>query len=333
MKILLDAMGGDNAPLETVKGAALAVDELDVEIILVGDEKKINKIIEENSLSRKNIEIVHTDKVITMEDDPISVVKSNKDSSMGVCFRKLADDKNNEINAMVSGGNTGALLAGSTLLIKRVNDIKRAAIAVVLPFEKKSLLIDAGANLDIKAEYLKQFGFMGSIYMKKIFGIETPTVGLANNGTEKTKGTVEYVEAYKLLSETKTINFVGNIEGSDMTVRGSDVLVTDGFTGNIILKLTEGFGTFMFKNLKSMFQRDVFTKVSAMMLKDSLREFKHSLDYTEYGGAPLLGIRRPVIKAHGSSNAKATKNAVRQAKFCVETKLVEEIETQGRINK
>ncbi|MCL2095634.1 MAG: phosphate acyltransferase PlsX [Oscillospiraceae bacterium] len=335
MKILLDAMGGDHAPDETVKGAALAVGELDVEIILVGDKNKINKVIEENKLSRKNIAVVHTEQVLTMEDDPISVVKSRKDSSMGVCFRMLADDRDDEIKAMVSAGNSGALLAGSSLVIKRIHDIKRAAIAVVLPFERKTLLIDAGANLDIKAEYLKQFGFMGSIYMKKIFGIESPTVGLANNGAEQTKGTPEHVEAYKLLSGTKTINFVGNIEGRDMTMRekSSDVLVTDGFTGNMILKLTEGFGIYMSHRLKDMFLKDFFTKVSAVLLKNSLREFKRSFDQSEYGGAPFLGVRKPVIKAHGSANAKAIKNAARQAKFCVETKLVEEIELQSRINK
>jgi glycerol-3-phosphate acyltransferase PlsX len=279
------------------------------------------------------MEIAHTDKAIAMDDDPISVLKENKDSSMGTCFRMLADDKTGEICAMVSAGNSGALLAGSTLVIKRINDIKRAAIAVVLPYERKALLIDAGANLDIKAEYLKQFGFMGSIYMKKMFGIESPTVGLANIGEEKTKGTAEHVEAYKLLSETKTINFVGNIEGRDIPIKCSDVLVTDGFTGNIILKMTEGFGTFMFNNLKSMFSRDIFTKISAALLKDSLRGFKKSLDPSEYGGTPFLGVRKPVIKAHGSSDAKSIKNAIRQAKFCAETKLVEEIEIQSRINK
>ena len=333
MKIILDAMGGDHAPLEIVKGAALAVEEFDVGLILVGDENKINKIMEENKLSKKNIEIVHTDKTLAMDDDPISVVKTNKDSSMGICFRMLADDRDNKIDAMVSAGNSGALLTGSTLVVKRINEIKRAAIAVVLPYERKTLLIDAGANLDTKAEYLKQFGFMGSIYMKKIFSIETPTVGLANNGAESSKGTPEHVEAYKLLSETKTINFVGNIEGRDITMKCSDVLVTDGFTGNMILKLTEGFGVYMANRLKTMFLKDFFTKVSSVLLKDSLRDFKKSFDQSEYGGAPLLGIRKPVIKAHGSANAKTIKNAVRQAKFCTETKLVEEIELQSRINK
>jgi len=333
MKIIIDAMGGDHAPLEIIKGAALAIEEFDVQLILVGDEQKINKEIEENNLSKRNMEIIHTDKVLTMEDDPISVVKAKKDSSMGICFKIIADDKENKINAMVSAGNSGALLTGSTLLVKRINDIKRAAIAVVLPYEKKTLLIDAGANLDIKAEYLKQFGFMGSIYMKKIFGIDAPTVGLANNGAEKIKGTPEHVEAYRLLSETKTINFVGNIEGRDITMKCSDVLVTDGFTGNMILKLTEGFGIYMINKLKTMFLKDFFTKVSSVLLKDSLRDFKRSFDHSEYGGAPLLGIRKPVIKAHGSANAKTIKNAIRQAKFCVETKLTEEIELQNRINK
>jgi len=333
MKILLDAMGGDNAPLEPVLGAALAAEELDVTVILVGDKSKINQIIEEKRLPRENIAIAHTEQVLAMDDDPISVVKSNKDSSMGVCFRMLADDRDAEICAMVSAGNSGALLAGSTLVIKRIQDIKRAAIAVVLPYERKTLLIDAGANLDVKADYLKQFGFMGSIYMKKIFGIESPTVGLANNGAEKSKGTPELIEAYKLLSETKTINFVGNVEGRDITTKSSDVLVTDGFTGNMILKLTEGFGIYMGNRLKSMFLRDIFTKISAALLRDSIKEFKQSFDQSEYGGAPLLGIRKPVIKAHGSSDAKAVKNAIRQAKFCAETRLVEEIELQCKINK
>ncbi|MCL2773460.1 MAG: phosphate acyltransferase PlsX [Oscillospiraceae bacterium] len=336
MKIIVDAMGGDKAPLEIVKGAALAVQELNVNIVLVGDEKKINRIISENNLSdilNKNTEIVHTEKVITMEDDPVSVVRANKDSSMGIALKMLADDKTDEYGALVSAGNSGALLAGATLIVKCIKDIKRAALAVVLPFERKTLLIDAGANVDIKAEYLKQFGFMGSIYMKKIFGIESPTVGLVNNGAEKSKGTAEHVEAYKLLSETKTINFVGNIEGSDITMRPSDVLVTDGFTGNIILKLTEGFGSFMGKKLKSMFLKDIFTKVSAVLVKDSMNEFKKSLDPAEYGGAPFLGVKKPVIKAHGSSDARAVKNAIRQAKFCIDTKLVEEIEIQSQINK
>jgi glycerol-3-phosphate acyltransferase PlsX len=329
MKIILDAMGGDYAPLEPVKGAALAVEELNVNIILAGDEAQINRIFEKNNLSKKNIEILHTEKVITMEDDPISIVKSNAGSSMGMAFAALADGMG---GALVSAGNTGAILTASTLVIKRIKGIKRAALAVVLPYERKTLLIDAGANVDTNAEYLKQFGFMGSIYMKKIFNIESPSVGLANNGAEKTKGTAEHVKAYGLLSETKTINFVGNIEGKEIPVKCSDVLVTDGFTGNMILKLTEGFGSFMNKTLKNIFLKDTLSKISAVFVKNSLNSLKESFDYSEYGGVPLLGIKKPVIKAHGNSNAKAIKNAIRQAKFCIETKIVEEIEHQTEIN-
>jgi glycerol-3-phosphate acyltransferase PlsX len=333
MKIILDAMGGDNAPDEIVKGAVLAVEEFGVDILLVGDKNKIEKVFIENDLSRKHIGIAHTEQVISMEDDPTSVVRSKRDSSMGVALKIFAGDKNNEFGALVSAGNSGALLAGSSLLVKCVPEIKRAALAVVLPFERKTLLIDAGANVDIRAEYLKQFGFMGSIYMNKIFHIESPTVGLVNNGAEKSKGTPEYVEAHKLLAETKTINFRGNVEGREIALNSSDVLVTDGFTGNIILKLTEGCGIFMGKKLKEMFLRDIITKISAGLLRKSLGEFKKSFDQSEYGGAPFLGLRKTVIKAHGSSDAKAVKNAIRQAKFCIDTKIVEQIEAESQINK
>jgi glycerol-3-phosphate acyltransferase PlsX len=333
MKIIIDAMGGDNAPLEIVKGAVLAVEELGVNIVLAGDINKINKVIHENGLSRRNIQVVHTEQVISMEDEPVSVVRGKRNSSLGIALKMFGDDNGGEYGALVSAGNTGALLTGATLRIKCLPDIKRAAIAVVLPYERESLLIDAGANIDVQAEYLKQFGFMGSIYMNKILNIESPTVGLVNNGAEANKGLPEYIEAYRLLSETKTINFTGNIEGRDIAVNPSDVLVTDGFTGNIILKLTEGCGLFMGKKLKEMFVRNLLTKFSAGLLKNSLRDFKQSFDQSEYGGAPFLGLRKTVIKAHGSSNAQAIKNAVRQAKFCVETKIIEQIEAESRINK
>ena len=329
MKIIVDAMGGDYAPLEIVKGAALAVEELDVNIILFGNEDKIRQIIHENKLSEKNIEIVHTDKVISMEDDPLSVVKTHKDSSMGMAFCALVEGRG---DALVSAGNTGAVLSGSTLIVKRIKGIKRAALGVILPFERKTLLIDAGANIEANAECLKQFGVMGSIYMKNIFGIDSPTVGLANNGTEKTKGTPEHVQAYKLLSETKNINFIGNIEGKQIPINCSDVLVTDGFTGNMILKFTEGFGSFMNKTLKNMFLKDTFSKISAVFVQKSLKELKQKFDYAEYGGVPLFGVTKPVIKAHGNSNAKAVKNAIRQAKFCVDKKFVEEIKYQTEID-
>ena len=333
MKIILDAMGGDNAPLEIVKGAVLAVAELDVNIVLVGDITKINKIFHENNLSRKNIQVVHTEQVITMDDDPVSVVRAKRDSSLGIALKMFGGDNNNEYEALVSAGNTGALFTGASLRIKCLPDIRRAAIGVVLPYERDTLLIDAGANIDIQAEYLKQFGFMGSIYMNKILNIDEPTVGLVNNGAEQTKGTAEHIAAFKLLSETKTINFKGNIEGREIATSPSDVLVTDGFTGNIILKLTEGCGEFMFTKLKEMFMRDMLTKISAGLMKKSLKAFKSSFDKSDYGGAPFLGFRKTVIKAHGSSDARAIMGAVRQAKFCVESKIIEQIEAESLINK
>jgi len=333
MKIIVDAMGGDNAPLEIVKGAALAVEELDVHIVLVGDINKINKVIYDNGLSRRNIQVLHTEKVIGMEDEPVSVVREKRDSSLGIALKMFADDKSGEYGALVSAGNTGALLAGATLRVKCLPEIRRAAIGVVLPYERKTLLIDAGANIDIKAEYLKQFGFMGSVYMNKILNIDSPMVGLVNNGAEPSKGLPEYIEAYKLLSETKTINFRGNVEGREIATNPSDVLVTDGFTGNIILKLTEGCGIFMGKKLKGMFVKNLLTKFSAGLLRSSLRDFKKSFDQSEYGGAPFLGLRKTVIKAHGSSDAKTIKNAIRQAKFCFDVNLVEQIEAESMINK
>ena len=333
MKIIVDAMGGDNAPLEIVKGAALAVAELDVNVVLVGDINKINKVLYDNDLPRRNIQVVHTEQVVGMEDEPVAVVRAKRNSSLGIALRMFGEDSGGEYGALVSAGNTGALLAGASLRVKCLPEIRRAAIGVVLPYERNTLLIDAGANIEIKAEYLKQFGFMGSIYMNKIMNIGAPTVGLVNNGAEPSKGLAEYVEAYKLLSETRTINFRGNIEGREIATNPSDVLVTDGFTGNIILKLTEGCGIFMGKKLKGMFVRNLLTKISAGLLAGSLKDFKKSFDQSEYGGAPFLGLRKTVIKAHGSSDAKAVKNAIRQAKFCVNAKLVEQIEAESMINK
>ena len=330
MRIIVDAMGGDNAPEEIVKGAAMAVEEFDIELILVGNERKIRGVLEANKLSGRGMKIVHTDKVLTMEDSPVLVLKEKRDSSMGVAFSLLAEDKG---DAIVCAGNTGAMLAASTFMLKRINGIKRAAIGVVLPFQNKTLLIDAGANIDVKAAYMRQFAFMGSIYMKNIFGISNPTVGLANNGAEETKGTSLHIETHKLLRETKTINFVGNIEGRDIPTKCSDVLVTDGFTGNMILKLTEGFGSFLNKKLKEIFLKDMFTKAAALVVRGSFSQFKSSLDQSEYGGAPLIGVRKPVIKAHGSANAKAIKNAIRQAVYFTKTGIVNEIERQTVINK
>ncbi len=322
MKIIVDAMSGDNAPVEIIKGAVQAHAEYGVDIILVGDTDTVKKVMRENSLSYDGIEICHSEGVITMEDNPICVIKSKKDSSMGKAFTLLRDGKG---DAVVSAGNTGAILTGASLILKKIKGIKRAAIGTIIPLDKPMLLLDSGANTDNQPEYLRQFAIMGYIYMKNIFGIENPKVALINNGAEETKGTEAYVNAYKLLKETDGINFIGNIEGRDIPDGVCDVIVADGFTGNIILKLCEGFGSYMSRTLKGIFKESLVTKLGAVMVMPQVNALKKKLDHTEYGGAPLLGVSAPVVKAHGSSNAKAFKNAVKQAKIFAETGITEEI--------
>jgi glycerol-3-phosphate acyltransferase PlsX len=257
-----------------------------------------------------------------MEDNPICVVKSKKESSMAKAFMLLRDG---EGDAVVSAGNTGAILTGASLILKKIKGIKRAAIGAIVPLDKPILLLDSGANTDNQPEYLQQFAVMGYIYMKNIFGMQSPRVGLVNNGSEETKGTEAYVKAYELLKNTDNINFIGNVEGRDIPSGVCDVLVADGFTGNIILKLCEGFGSYMSRTLKGIFKKSIITKLGALMVMPQVKALKKQLDHTEYGGAPLLGVSAPVIKAHGSSNAKAFKNAVKQAKVFAETGITQEI--------
>lgn len=322
MKIIVDAMSGDNAPVEIVKGAVWAHEELGVNIILVGDTDVINNVMRENSLSYDGIEIHHAEQVITMEDNPICVIKSKKESSMSKAFYLLRDGAG---DAVVSAGNTGAILTGASLILKKIKGIKRAAIGTIIPLENPMLLLDSGANTDNQPEYLQQFAVMGYIYMKNVFGLNSPRVGLVNNGSEETKGTEAYVKAYQLIKDTPEINFIGNVEGRDIPNGVCDVIVADGFTGNIILKLCEGFGSYMSRTLKSIFKESVVTKLGALMVMPQVKGLKKKLDHTEYGGAPLLGVSAPVVKAHGSSNAKAFKNAVKQAKIFAETGITDEI--------
>lgn len=309
MRVIIDVMSGDNAPSELVLGAVQAAEEYKVEIFVVGNKDIIERTAREKGISLEKISIVHTDVVINMEDSALSVVKEKSRSSMSIGLKMLAAG---EGDAFVSAGNTGALLAGATLIVRRIKGIQRAAIATILPFSSPALLIDAGANILVTDEYLEQFAVMGSIYMEKLYGIKNPRVGLLNNGTESTKGTPLMVETNQRLSQSN-INFVGNIEGKEIPFGACDVLVTDGFTGNIVLKLIEGMGKFMMTTIKGIFLKNVLTKVSALIMKDKLKEMKREFDASEHGGAPLLGISKPVIKAHGSSDAKAIKNAVRQA--------------------
>lgn len=322
MKIILDVMGGDNSPAEFIKGAVAAKNEYNIDIILVGDKSIIEKAAEESSLSLDNIEIVHTDTVINMEDPALSVVREKNDSSMATGLKMLRDGKG---DALVSAGNTGALHAGSTLIVRRIKGIHRSAIATILVLQNPMVLIDSGANISVVQEDLMQFGFMGAVYMSKLFGLQSPRVGLLNNGSEATKGTPLLVDTYQKMSENTDINFVGNIEGKDIPYGKCDVLVTDGFTGNIVLKLCEGLSGFLMKKIKGLFLENMITKLSALGIRKSINNMKKEFDATEYGGAPLLGISKPVIKAHGNSNANAVKNALRQAKKFAESGVIKEI--------
>ena len=319
MKIILDAMGGDNAPAEILKGAAAATAAWpDVEILAVGDAEKIAACVKENAIEMKNIEIVNATEVIEMCDEPARAVRSKKDSSMVVGLRMLAEGKG---DAFVSAGSTGALHVGASLIVRTVKGVKRPALATVIPGKTPFLLLDCGANVECRASMLEAFGVMGSVYMNKVMGLEQPRVALVNNGAEESKGTPVYVEAHQLLKHNKAIHFVGNIEPRDIPAGAADVVVADGFTGNVVLKLTEGLAKYFGSKLKEMFKKSLGTKVGYLLLKGGVADFKKSMDADEYGGAPLLGTRRPVIKAHGSSNARAIQNAIRQAKLCVENDL------------
>ena len=315
MKILLDAMSGDNAPLEILRGAVMAHAEFPDEIVLIGDENVLADVAVKNDLDLRGISIVHASSVISMEDSPLSGVRDKKDSSMGVGLKMLS---RGEGDAFVSAGNTGALITGATLIVRRIKGINRAGIASILPLGNPVLLMDSGANLNITSDNMAQFAFMGAKYMEKVYGIERPRVGQLNNGTEYNKGNSLQVESYQLLSESG-LNFVGNIEAKDVPFNVCDVLVTDGFSGNIFLKSAEGMGKFMMRILKDVLYTNLATKLSAVTMKNKVKGLKTRFDTSEHGGAPLLGISRPVIKAHGSSDAKAIKNAVRQAITFVQT--------------
>ncbi len=310
MRIIVDMMGGDNAPEETVKGVMMAAEELNATFILVGNKPEIERVAAEIGFDLRRMDIVHTDSVITMEDDPISVVRGKTDSSMSVGLKLLAEGAG---DAFVSTGNTGALFTGATLIVRKLKGVLRAGIATILPLSNPVLLFDSGANVTVTEENLEQFGVMGSAYMKKMFDLEAPRVGLLNNGAEACKGTALQQGAYARLSASEGINFVGNIESSIVPFDTCDVLVTDGFTGNIFLKSVEGLGKLLFGRLKEMFYSTPATKLAALSMKKQLGKLKKDFDASEYGGAPILGISKPVIKAHGSSDAKAFKNAIRQA--------------------
>lgn len=320
MKIIIDAMGGDNAPEEIVKGAIAALKEFDIEIVLVGDENKIKNLLSNEKAEMKGIEVINTTEIITNNDHPAQAIRKKKDSSMVVGMRMLKEGLG---DAFISAGNTGALLAGGLFVVGRIKGVDRPGLAPILPGRNNPfLLMDSGANAECKTQNILQFATMGEIYMKKVMKRESPSVGLVNIGAEEEKGTEFTKECFKLLKESK-LNFKGNIEGRDIPEGNIDVVVCDGFTGNIILKLFEGVAGTIFGILKEEIMASTRTKIGGLLLKPVFGKFKKKFDYTEHGGAILLGVNGTVIKAHGSSNAKAIKNAVRQAVLCVEGGVVE----------
>lgn len=322
MKIIVDAFGGDNAPLEILKGCAEAVAEYGINILLVGSKKKIEKIANENGIILYHMEIFDVEEVLTNEDDPSEIIKSKNNCTMAQGLKLLSQG---EGDAFISAGNSGALVMGSTFIVKRIKGIKRCAFAPVIPKDKGCyMLIDCGANVECRPDMLKQFGIMGSIYMERVMGVKNPRVGLVNVGTEEHKGGEFQHEAYRKLKESN-LNFVGNIEAREVPVDAADVVVTDGFTGNIMLKLFEGVALTLMGKIKDLFATNIKTKLSGAMVLPELKALKKQIDYNEYGGAPIMGISKPVFKAHGSSNARTFKNAIRLTIDYVNGNVVEEI--------
>jgi glycerol-3-phosphate acyltransferase PlsX len=328
VKIIVDAMGGDNAPGEIVKGAISAAKARPgLEIVLVGREAEVRSAAGACGGLPGTVSVVNATEVIDMHDDPATAFKTKKDSSMTVGLTML---KNGEGDAFVSAGSTGALLSAGTLLVKRVRGIRRAAMAPLLPTAGKGLvLVDCGANAECTAEYLVQFAYLGSFYAAGALGLARPRVGLLNIGTEDSKGDALRQETYRLLreaGEAGRLNFIGNIEAKEAIKGGCDVVVADGFSGNVMLKTIEGVGSFMGKELKGMFLSSLKTKIAALLVKNGLAAFKERLDPDTIGGTPFLGLRKPVIKAHGASKARAVENAVYQAAAAAEADLAGRIE-------
>jgi glycerol-3-phosphate acyltransferase PlsX len=327
VRIVIDAMGGDHAPDVVVAGALEAVKEwLDTTVILVGDAARIEPLVRQAGNKPSNLEIIHASEVIEADDEPVKAVRRKKDASMVVAGRMVQEHK---ADAMISAGNTGALMTTGLLVIGRIEGIDRPALTLTIPSMdgRGMVALDMGANMDATPEQLVQYAIMGSIYRKKVHGVERPRVGLLNVGTEALKGNELTKTAYPLL-EKAPIHFVGNVESRDLLYGPCDVLVCDGFAGNIMLKSLEGAAATIFTALKTEFTRNLATKAAAAVLKSGLTRFKRQLDYTEYGAAPLLGINGMVLKSHGSSNAIAIKNAIRQARLAVQNDLLESIVTE-----
>ena len=332
MVILLDAMGGDNAPDANIKGAVKAINQIEAEVVLIGNEDIINKKIKE-FYGKDNIgeisprlKIHNTTETIEMEDIPTHAIKNKKDSSMVVGFNMLKEGKG---DVFISAGNSGALLTGATLLVGRIKGVDRPALAGILPsYKSRLVLMDCGANTNCKPINLLQFAQMASIYLETTIGVKKPKVGLLNIGTEETKGNELMKESYQLLkakSEELNINFIGNVEGRDAFTGNVDIVVTDGFTGNIFLKAIEGLGKFVKRTLSESLKRNLLSKIAAIPSLPAINRFAKTVDYKEYGGALFLGVKKPVVKAHGSSDEKLFEFTIKQAEQFVKNKAVEKL--------
>ncbi|PXW92563.1 phosphate:acyl-[acyl carrier protein] acyltransferase [Streptohalobacillus salinus] len=328
MKIVIDAMGGDHAPKAIVEGAMMAIETFEqLEITLVGDEEKINPFLTDKT----RIDIIHTTTVISSDDEPVRAVRKKKDASLVLMAKEV---KEKRADACISAGNTGALMSAGLFQVGRIKGVERPALSPTLPtVDKKGfVLLDVGANVEAKAKHLMQYGIMGSIYAEKVRGVNKPRVGLLNVGTEDGKGTELTKQAFDLLKEAP-INFVGNVEARDLLSGQFDVVVTDGFSGNVALKTVEGTAMMMFSMLKKTFMSSLKTKIAALVLKKDLKALKNELDYAEYGGALLFGLKAPVVKAHGSSNPRAIFSAIRQTVTMVEHRVTETIaETMAELH-
>ena len=327
MKILLDAMGGDHCPDEAIKGAVSAIKEIDSEIILIGNEELINKKVKEFYGKEKisevceRLSIVNATEVIQNTDKPLKAIKSKKDSSMVKGFEMIQND---EVDVFVSSGSTGAFMAGGTLLVGRIKGIDRPALTAIMPaYEGSFMIVDAGANTNCRPINFTQFAHMGSVYMEKVMGIKNPKVALLNIGAEEEKGTELLKESYQILKQDQNINFVGNVEGRYIFDGNVDVIVSDGFSGNIALKTSEGLGAIVTKILKEELTKSLWSKMCAVLLSKSLKKFKKRLDYTEYGGGILLGINKPLVKCHGGAKEKLFKTTIIQAEKYAKSRAID----------
>ncbi|MGL5714506.1 MAG: phosphate acyltransferase PlsX [Paraclostridium sp.] len=324
MRIVIDGMGGDNAPKSNVEGVVSAIKEYGINIMITGDKDILEKEFSNYEFDKSKLGIVHTTEIVENEDKPVKAIRSKKDSSMVVALRLV---KENKADAVVSAGNTGALLAGGLFVVGRIKGVDRPCLCPAIPNVKGSmtLIADGGANADCKPKNLVEFAGMSNIYAKKVLGIENPRVALANVGLEEGKGNDLVKKSYEELKQLD-LNFIGNMEARELINSYTDIVVCDGFTGNILLKSAEGIAMSVLGLLKETFLASTKGKIGAMLLKDDLRNLKSMMDYSEYGGAPLLGVKGGVIKAHGSSDGKAIKNAINQAIKFSEGDVVKDIE-------